>query len=122
MATTLSRQGWQYSRAATATANIKRGLASDCIEQSTSHGRGRARSGLPCLDQFARDAQQFGEESLAQTQPVSELMDGCGIEMWRIGNLDRSDCQLPGSAAKAVADFGQALDEQIAQCFLRRLS
>ncbi len=65
--------------------------------------------------------QQFGEEALAQPQAIAELMNGFGVKVWRIGDFDGLHRQFAGLTAEAVAQFSQALDEQITQSFVCRV-
>jgi hypothetical protein len=97
--------------------HIQRWLTCNRIKQSAGHRRWGASSSLPCLDELAGYAEQFGEESLAEAEPVAEFLDGSGVETGRVGDFDGFHRQLIGSAANAVAKLGQTLNEQIAQCF-----
>lgn len=101
---------------------IPRRRSRDRIKQSAGHRRWSAGAGFPCLDEFAGNAERFGEEALAESEPVTELMDGGSVEAGWVGDFDGFHRQLIGSAAKAVAKLGQALDEQIAQRFFCQFS
>src|SRR5665213_116602 len=105
-----------------AASDIKGRLASNRPKEAACHRRRRPRAGFPRFDQLSRDAQQFGKETLAKTQMVSELVYGGGAELRRIGNLHGFHRQLAGSASKAVANFSQALNQQITQSVFRRLA